>query len=116
MAMFLRRLCYFFVLLACPLFLRAQDESKKEESIHPQPEAQPGTYQFIVSPNDTQFVFTRDVLTRFEKLRSENQEIYYRLNDSVEVRIIPRSEIRKPDFVPVREIIYRVSKPDEITK
>jgi hypothetical protein len=69
--------------------------------------AAPGTYQFIVSPADSEFIFTNDILVQIESLRKENKEVMHVVNERISVRILSRAEINRPGFKPVEEIIYK---------
>ncbi len=85
----------------------AQETVVHEEKIQVEKRASLGTYQFVVSLADSQFVFTNDILVQIERLRKEKQEVMFSVNSSVKVRILSKSEIMKPGFKPVDEIIYK---------
>jgi hypothetical protein len=67
--------------------------------------AQPGTYQFLVSGDNNGQAYTNDVLVAIEKLRDDTKEVRFPLDEQTTVRILPRTVINKPGFVPVPEVV-----------
>jgi hypothetical protein len=105
--LFKRLLLSFFILM--PAILFAQNDAAStvpDEKIHFEKKASPGTYQFLVSVPDSQFVFTNDILIQIENLRKEKDEVIVIINSFVKVRILSRSEITSGNFKPVEEIMY----------
>jgi hypothetical protein len=92
-----------------PVILYAQQpavQTNQEEKIQFVKKANPGTYQFIVSEPDSQFIFTNDILVQIENRRKEKEEVIFPVNAFVKVRVLSRSEIMDDGFKPVEEIIY----------
>lgn len=78
--------------------LQAKNSSKK---------AAKGTYQFIVTNSKSDVTFSEEILSEVEKNRLDNEVKFLQLGDQVKVKILPRSEINSPSFVPIKEeIIY----------
>lgn len=78
-----------------------KDQIKKEGA-----PAAAGTYQFIVVPSVNGDPFTNDYLIMIENYRDDEKETILPLTQSTKVRIPSRSTINKPDFKPLREIVY----------
>ncbi len=100
----------FFLILLLPVLVQAQKDgvnTNHEEKIQVEKKASLGTYQFVVSAADSQFVFTNDILVQIEKLRKEKEEVLFSVTTSVMVRILSKSEIMEPGFKPVDEIVYK---------
>jgi len=105
----LKKIVFCLVFLA-PTVLFGQGagaNAQQDEKIQDEKKAAPGTYQFIVSLPDTQFIFTNDILIQIEGLRKEKEEVIYSINSTVKVRILSTSEIMKPGFKPLTEIVYK---------
>lgn len=67
--------------------------------------ALPGTYQFVISDQENQEVFTEDILIVIEQLRSDTETIVYQVTEKVSVKILSRKEISQPGFQPLPEIL-----------
>lgn len=66
-----------------------------------------GTYQFIVNNAKAQVAFSEEILYEVEKNRDDKEVKFLQLGTQAKVKILPRSEINSPGFVPIKdEIIY----------
>jgi hypothetical protein len=100
-------ICALIFLLPLTLFAQQTISTESTEVIHFEKKANPGTYQFIVSIPDSEFIFTNDILIQIEHLRKDKEEVIVPVNSFVKVRILSREEILSGDFKPVNEIVYR---------
>lgn len=66
-----------------------------------------GTYQFIVAGSRAQVAFADEILYEVEKSRHDKEVKYLQLGEQAKVKILPRSEINSPGFVPLKdEIVF----------
>ncbi|REJ80864.1 MAG: hypothetical protein DWQ44_04635 [Bacteroidetes bacterium] len=75
-------------------------------------QAEPGTYQFIVSQPDPEEAFTNDILVIIENMRDEKHDKIIALSNHTKVKIPSRAEISRADFKPLKETVY-VSVPQK---
>ena len=71
-----------------------------------QPKAKEGTYQFIYHPSKFKYLFAAEALVEIEKNRDEKAVKYIWLNPFVEVKILPKSYIESPNFIPLPEKLF----------
>jgi|SRR6185436_20339275 len=69
--------------------------------------AEPGTYQFIVSAQDSDFIFTDDLLVEIENRRMQDHEVTWNLTATITIQIASKNEIHQPGFHPKNEMIIR---------
>ena len=63
--------------------------STDREKINTAPvKAKKGTYQFIVSDDDSTSVFTDDILVVIESMRDPQKTVYYQVSSTVKVKIL----------------------------
>lgn len=61
-----------------------------------------GTFEIIKSTDKRIYLLNNQVLLEIEKKRNDNKEVFYELNGDVKIRILPRSVINAPGFVPIK--------------
>lgn len=82
------------------------DSNAKLVKIIQQPKAKEGTYQFIYHPSKVKYIFAAESLIEIEKNRDEKVVKYIWLNPYVEVKILPKSYIESPNFIPLPEKLF----------
>jgi hypothetical protein len=60
-----------------------------------------GTYEVIKIRNKKQTLFSKQALLEIEKRRDDNKEVYYEVGPGLTIKILPRSVINAPGFIPI---------------
>lgn len=94
-------LSIFFLLFIGGLTASGQNNSPTKSS----PKAAKGTYQFIVASSKAQVAFSEEILYEVERSRDDKEIKYLQLGSQAKVKILPRSQINSPGFVPLKEEI-----------
>ena len=61
-----------------------------------------GTFEIIQFNNKRTYVLSNQVLLDIENRRDDNKEVLYQPNSNIKIRILPRSVINAPGFVPIK--------------
>ena len=92
---------WFGLLIGSAQLLKAQDFNPSQEGVGPM--AEMGTFQLIRTGKQEEAIQT-DLLRMIEAKRHETDVTYYMLSQNTLVKILPKSEISKPDFKPLRDL------------
>jgi hypothetical protein len=63
-----------------------------------------GTYLIVNARRKEEYLFSKQSLLEIEKRRDDNNEVLYELSPDFKVRILPRSVINAPGFVPIKNM------------
>lgn len=97
---FIRALFALFLTATC----QVSAQTAASPAIKPQVEpAKEGTFQLIRTGKHTEYLHT-EFLPVIESKRHDTEVIYYLLSDNLTVKILPRSVVNQPGFVPLKEL------------
>jgi hypothetical protein len=96
----------FFLALGAHSDLRAQDTLQKKQAKIFTPAEMEGTYQIQLVNSRIIPVLTTDIYPIIDEKRDAEKVVYYNISETIRLKILPESEIKKADFTPPNHIEY----------
>lgn len=86
----------------------SQQKFSKEEisEIHQLNKKFEGTYQVQVVNSRNQVALPFDLIKTIEKERKQSQEVFYKIDDNIRIRILPRNTINNRGFAKLEKLKY----------